>query len=117
MAAVTNVMLTTRFTDRDNVKKLDELVTFRADVGLVSCDDPEEHTTRWYGGDARLGMNVCVGAIANLDLAELVLGMRRVRWAEPDFVQLFVCAEDDMRFVEVDWQRTTERPEEDRIEG
>lgn len=116
MANVTNVMLSTRFVDRENVGRLDELVQFRADTGLVSCDDPK-HETRWYGGDRRLGMNVCVGAIANLNLEALVLGMRRIQWVEPDLVQLFICAADDMRFVEVDWQNTTRRPEEDRIEA
>lgn len=60
-------------------------------------------------------MNVCIGACGEVDLAKLVLTMREVPWVEPDLVQLLVCAADDARFVEVDWQRTTERPAADRV--
>lgn len=115
MSQITNVILTTRFEDQDNADKLDTIVNFRSEVGLVSCDDPK-HGTRWYGGDVHLGMNICIGACNWLDLTELVLGMRSISWVDPDCVQLFVCGEDDARFVEVDWQQTTERPADDRME-
>lgn len=110
MSNVTNLILTTRLDDRDNANALNELPLFRGIPGLVPCDNPE-----WAGGDAPLAMNICVGACNNIDLVEIVHGMRRTPWQHPDSVQLLVCTQEDSAFVELDWQHTTELPEEDRV--
>lgn len=103
MSNVTNVILTTSTLDEDKIAVLNQTVPFRGGIGLVSCSD-SQFEQPWYGGDKHLEMNICIGACGELNLAELMRGMRSIEWEEPDAVQLFICESDVERFTEIDWR-------------
>ena len=109
MANVTNVILATAIEDKDKADRLNELVEFRGDIGLVSCLDHDGGPRR-YGGDAEMQRNLHIGACGFLRLADLVAAMRATEWARPDLVQLLICGTHDEAFKEIDWT-TGEYPE------
>ena len=103
MSNVLNVIITGSLSEKEVIGRINEVMEFRGDIGIVSCTD-KQFETPWYGGDKHLEMVIGIGACGGMTIAKLAAGMRQVEWEEPNGVQLFVCESEDEFFKEIDWR-------------
>ena len=111
MSNVLNVIITGSLSEKETIDRINEVMEFRGEIGVVSCSD-KKFKNPWYGGDKNLEMVIGIGACGGMTTARLAAGMREVEWEEPQSVQLFVCESDDVVFREIDWSNYKGLPNE-----
>jgi hypothetical protein len=96
MSRVTTVILSIGTLDWHEGSRLPEINAFfeNPQAGFVSLEDPNlPHG--WYGGTKYLEAELYIGSFNYLDLDALLTHLSRMRWEEPDCIQLIVKEQED----------------------
>lgn len=104
MSQVTNLILSFSVGEKEEVmiKEVNSFLSFGKEINLVSMDFQGDAKFRWYGGSKFLEANLYVGAFNNFDLEGFFNHLKKIKWDEPELVQLILKEEFDDRFKIID---------------
>lgn len=91
MSTVTNMILATMVDDASSFREDEGPLATLVHPGFVQVD---QHA----GGNKAMECDVFMAAVNGLDLDEVLEKLRKVPWAFPEEVQLFVKEQDDENF-------------------
>ena len=104
MSQVTNLFLSFSVGENEEVmiKEVNSFLSFGKKINLVSIDFQKNAKYRWYGGTKFLEANLYVGAFNNFDLEGFINHLKKIKWDEPEIVQIILKEEFDERFKIID---------------
>jgi hypothetical protein len=106
MSWVTNILLNVSPSDEDNglieqVNRYFQRPEFGIATNLVAVDSPTL-PQGWYGGNHIFEASLYVGAFNYFDLKAFITYLKSLPWHDPDWVQLIVKDQEDVKFRTVD---------------
>ena len=103
MSSVTNIILACSVLEKDDIlnQEFKKLVYNGTPFNIVSVNS-DQLKKAWYGGTKYLECNLYIGAYNYMDLEKLITDLKKIKWEDPDFVQLIVKLQDDDKFKIID---------------
>jgi hypothetical protein len=100
MSNVTNIILTTGLHENEAIESINRRYRHKLREELVRVFSLS-HMTH-VAGNKELECGVHISAMNGVDMKQLITLIETVAWNSPDEVQLFVKAQDDDRFTQVE---------------
>lgn len=67
-------------------------------INLKSIEHFNNESFQWYGGSKSLLSNIYVGSYNYLDLEKFLIHISKVKWEEPQYVQLLIRTENEYTY-------------------
>ncbi len=103
MSSITNLIIHFSCSEhRDEmINEINQYKIRGHDFDIVSADDPSL-PKKWYGGSKMLEAVLLIGAYNYLDIDDLILFLKTIKWQHPEDVQVMYCTQDNFKFTLVD---------------
>lgn len=102
MSEVTNLILTFQCAE-DEAARIEDVNSFeyrglKMNVVSADFDKDMEKGYSWYGGTKFLETALYIGAFNHFPLEQFIEHLKKIKWDEPENVQLFVKEQFDFKF-------------------